>query len=254
MSGNAGEASFNLAFRISPIVFVGGIAQNIPGGVLPIGIASGALSFVGGLLSGGTAAGLKDIFPQFDPMPGGTLADFDIGRYPFANQAVAANATIAQPLTVSMLMQWPSQPRLGGYASKLIGMMALQSAIAQHGSSGGTYTVLTPSYFYTNMILRSMRDISSGVTRQPQVHWQLDFEQPLLTLNQAQQVQGSLMSKLTSGTAIDGQPAWSGPGNTVGLANSAQAPNVIPSIAGSPGGVTSPFSVGANGLPAGAPT
>lgn len=254
MSGSAGEAAFELAFVVSPIVFVGGIAQNIPGGVLPIGLATGALSLIGGLLSGGSAPDLQSIFPRFQPLPGGTLADFDLGRYPFANQAVAANATIAQPLTLSMHMYWPAQPRLGGYASKLIGMMALQSAIAQHGVSGGTYTVLTPSYFYTNLILRGMRDITSGAAKQVQSDWQLDFELPLLTLNQAQSVQNSLMSKLTSGTAIDGQPAWSGPSNTVGLANSAQAPNVIPSIVGSPAGTTSPFSVGTNGLPVGAST
>ena len=254
MSGSAGEAAFELAFRISPIVFVGGIAQNIPGGVLPLGLVTGAVSFGEGLLFGGDAPSLNDIFPKFQPLAGGTLADFELGRYPFANQAVAANATIANPLMVSMHMQWPAQPRLGGYATRLLGMMALQAALAQHGVSGGTFTILTPVYFYTNMILRGMRDITSGATKQVQSDWQLDFEQPLLTLNQAQSVQNSLMSKLTGGTQIDGQPAWSSSSNTLGLANSAQAPNIVPSSAGGPGGVTSPFTVGANGLPAGAAT
>jgi len=254
MSASAGQAAFELAFRISPIVFVGGLAQNIPGGVLPIGLVTGSQALVAGLLSGGSAPSLNQIYPQFQPLAGGTLADFDLGRYPFANQAVAANATIAQPLTLSMHMQWPAQPSLGGYAAKLLGMMAFQSAITYHGSNGGTYTVLTPSYFYTNMILRSMRDITTGVSKQVQTDWQLDFEQPLLTLNAAQSVQNSLMSKLTGGTQIDGQPAWSGASNTVGLANSAQAPNVIPSTIGSPAGVTSPFTVGPNGLPTGAIT
>jgi len=248
MSGSAGAVAFELAFRVSPIVFVGGIAQNIPGGVLPLGLVTGALSLVGGLLSGGSADSLDDIYPKFQPLAGGTLADFDLGRYPFANQAVAANATIAQPLTLSMHMQWPAQPRLGGYASKLVGMMAFQAAITQHGSSGGTYTVLTPSYFYTNMILRAMRDITGGISKQVQTDWQLDFEQPLLTLNAAQAVQNSLMSKLTGGTQVDNQPAWSSPTNTLGAANSAQAPNVVPTTTGSPAAITSPFSVGLSGL------
>ena len=219
-----GMSSFELAFQISPIIFTGGIAELIPGGALPLGAVSQLQSFIGGLLSGNGLSGTEQTFPQFYPLPGATLADFEIGKYPFANQAVAANATIAQPLVVSMRMLWPAQPGTGGYAARLMGMMAFQSAIKQHGSRGGTYIVLTPSYFYTNMILRRMTDISSGVTRNPQSEWQLDFEQPLLTLEEAEEAQNSLMSKLTSGTEISGQPAWTSGSNTVGNASSSAIP------------------------------
>lgn len=249
---DAGETAFKLAFVISPIVFVGGIAQNIPGGILPLGLVSGALSFAGGLLSGGVIDSLDDIYPQFQPIPGGTLAEYDLGRYPFANQAVAANATIAQPLVIAMKMFWPAQPRIGGYGSKLLGMMALQSAITQHGSNGGTYTVLTPSYFYTNLILKRLSDITSGQSKQPQSEWQWEFEQPLLTLEAAQNVQNSLMSKLTGGGQIDDQPAWSSPSNITGTANSAQSPAIVPLAGGGAGGITSPFTTQPSGLPTGA--
>lgn len=244
-----GQASFELAFQISPIVFVKGIAEFIPGGVLPIGAVSQTQTFVGSVLSGNGLPGLDQTFPQFYPLPGSTLADFEIGKYPFANQAVAANATIAQPLTVSMRMLWPAQPSTGGFAARLMGMLAMQSAIKQHGTRGGTYIVLTPTYFYTNMILKRMSDISSGATRNPQSEWQLDFEQPLLTLEEAEQLQNSLMSKLTGGTQVDGQPAWSDAANQVGSANAAQAPNVIPGAVGIPAAQTSPATVGPVGIP-----
>lgn len=267
----SGAQAFELAFAISPIVFTGGIAQNIPGGALPMGLVVGASA--GGLLGGvlGLGAGatalvagagaliqaateldlqsLAQILPRFQPLAGGTLADFQIGKYPFANQAVAANATIAQPLTLSMHMFWPARGDNGGFPAKLLGMLALQAAIAAHGSSGGTYVVLTPAFIYTNLILTAMRDITSGQTKQVQTDWQLDFEQPLLTLNAAQNVQNSLMSKLTSGTAIDGQPSWSGLSNISGQPNSVQAPNIIPSATGTPAAVTSPFQVGPSALP-----
>ena len=109
MSLSSGAAAFKLSFAISPIVMTGGIASNVPGGVLPVLSISDAISFVGGLLSpGDDVLDLDDYFAYFQPLPGGTLIDQTIGMYPFANQTVAANAVIQQPLAISMLMISPA--------------------------------------------------------------------------------------------------------------------------------------------------
>jgi len=242
-----GLAAFKLAFQLSPIVLTGGLASSVTGsltgGALPIIALTEAVHFIFGLLSGAENIELDDFFAHFEPLPGSTLVDNQIGTYPFANQSVAANAIIAQPLQLSMLMRCPARDELG-YATKLITMMALKQALDQHNQSGGTYTVVTPSYFYTNGIMTGMRDVSNGQSHQVQNAYQMDFTFPLLTLQAAQQAQNSLMSQLTSGTQISGQPAWSGAGNAVGNANSLISPSVIPSSASLPGTSVAPFSSG----------
>lgn len=247
MSASAGQTAFKLAFQLSPIILTNGIASNIPGGMLPIISLTEALNFTDGLISGANPIDLDNFFANFEPLPGATLIDQEIGHYPFANQAVAANAVIAEPLKVSMRMTCPAREKLG-YAVKLATMIALQTALAQHNGSGGTYTVATPSYFYTNCLMTGMRDVTEGESNQPQYVWELDFEQPLLTLQQAQQAQNSLISKITSGTSISGQPAWSGLATTVGQPPSLAASSVIPAASGAGGagvsGITSALGIG----------
>jgi hypothetical protein len=236
-----GFVAFKLAYQVSPILLTGGLAGQIPGGVLPIIAITEAASFFSGLLTGPDNIELDNFWATFRPMPGGTLIDNQIGTYPFANQAVAANAIIAQPLVLSMLMQCPARAGLG-MITKLITVTALKLALDQHNQSGGTYTVVTPSYFYTNGILLNMRDVTPGDSvDQPQSHWQLDFAFPLLTLNAAQQLQNNLMAKLTNGSQVDGQPAWSGTSPTVGAPNSLAAPSLIPVTSGLPSANTAPF-------------
>ena len=70
-------------------------------------------------------------------------------------------------------------------------MTAVQNVLNLHNQSGGTYTVMTPSYIFTNGILLRMSDASRGDSKQVQVTWQLDFTFPLLTLNQVQNAQNS---------------------------------------------------------------
>lgn len=236
-----GLAAFKLAFQLSPIMMVDGLVANIPGSVIPLVALTEAASFVDGLLSGTDNIELDNFFAHFQPMPGASLVDNAIGQYPFANQAVAGNAIIANPLRLSMLMNIPAKDALG-YATKLATMIALQSALSLHNSRGGTYIVITPSYFYTNGIMTGMRDVSNPSTKQPQNAWQMDFEFPLLTLNQAQQVQGSLMSKLTGGTQLPDQPAWSGLPPTVADPNALAGPSLIPASSSIPGAGTAPFS------------
>lgn len=236
------SSAFKLGFEISPIILTGGVATNIPGGMLPIVSITEAANFVTGLLSGGTDASLDDFFAHFMPIPGSTLAENQIGHYTFANQAVAANAIIAQPLRVSMLMICPVKSALG-YAAKLATFTALQAVLAQHDASGGTYTVATPAFIWTNCISLSLKDVTSGESKQTQYIYQWDFEQPLVTQQQAQQAQNTLMSKLSGGLPTDG--SLSGAGSTVGVPPSGAAPSLIPASQSLSGASASgPFMLG----------
>lgn len=216
MSGvSPGLVAFKTTFQLCPIFLTGGIAGQIPGGVLPIIVLTEALNLPTGLAAGSINTELDGFFANFNPIAGGTLIENDIARYPFANQVVAANAQIQKPLHVSLRMVCPAQNELG-YVTKLATMTLLQSALVQHNRTGGTYTIATPSFFYTNGLMLSMRDVTGGETHQVQAEWQLDFEFPLLTLQAAQAVQNNLMSKLSNGTQIGSTDSWSGAGSSLG--------------------------------------
>ena len=222
---DAQRTIYQLGFQISPIILVGGVAAAIGGNMLPIMSITESINFVTGLLSGGTDFALDDFFAQFEPYQGATLLDQEIGRYPFANQTVAANAVITQPLRVPMKMIVPARGA-NGFGKKLAIMTALREALYQHNTLGGTYIVVTTSYIYQNCVMRTMRDITSGESKQKQTEWLLEFEQPLLTLGQAQQAQNGLMSKIDAGLPTDG--SLSGPGTTPGNAIGVTSPNVVP--------------------------
>lgn len=211
MGLSPGLDAFKISFELSPIILTGGIATFI-GGALPIIAITEALSFTDGLLSGGDDLDLDDFFAHFVPVQGSSLIDQAIGKYPFANQAIAANAVIRQPLNISMRMICPARGP-SGYALKLATIMALQSTLALHNGQGGTYTVATPAYFYTNCVMLGMRDTSASDSRQAQNTYQMDFEQPLLTLQDAQAAQNNLISTITGGLPSGAVPNWSGPSN-----------------------------------------
>lgn len=235
-------AAYKLSFQLSPIILTGGIASAIPGGMLPIISITEAFNFVDGLLSGGdNLDDLDGFFATWHPLPGATMIDQVIGTYPFANQATAANAVIRQPLSISMRMICPARNE-AGYAIKLATMLALQATLAQHNASGGTYTIATPSFFYTDCVMGPMRDVSTSQTKQAQNTWQLDFTKPLLTLADAQQAQNNLMAQITSGTAISGAPSWSGLAPTVGNPGSLAGPSIVPAASNSAGSGTAAAS------------
>ncbi len=243
---NIGLAAYKMTFNLSPIIFTGGIAGLIPGGMLPIIAITEALNFPIGLLGAGSDdLDLDDFFAYFQPLAGGTFIDQQIGQYPFANQTVAANAVISQPLGISLEMICPVR-QAGGYATKLATMIALQTALSQHNASGGTYTIATPSRFYENCVMLRMTDTSGGQSKQLQERWRLDFTQPLLTLQQAAQAQNSLMGKITAGVPIGGDPLpWSGLTPTVGVPSSLAGSSIVPSLTGAGGAsVASPNYVG----------
>lgn len=207
-----GRSVFQLGYELSPIILTQGIASAIPGQMLPIIAITQAANFTLSLLNGESPIDPNAFFGRFRALPGGTLIDNEVGDYPFANQSVAANAIIAKPLNVSMLMASPVN-QSGGYTSKLITFSALKAALDKHNQSGGTYTVATPAFLYTNCLLTGLRDVSNPSSQQMQNAWQFDFVKPLLTLEQAStatQKLNSLMSSITNGLPNSPAPTWSG--------------------------------------------
>jgi hypothetical protein len=236
----SGSIAWALSYELAPIVFCGGIAQNLPGGVMPITSITESDSFPQGIFNNGGPLDINDYFAHFVPLPGGTLGENDIGKYPFANQAVAGNAIIAQPLVISALMICPVQDR--GWAAKSATMAALKGAFDQHDSLGGTYTYITPAFFYTNLVRLRMVDVSTASSKQPQTAYQLDFYRPLLTFEAAQQAQNTLMNKMSNGTQIQGQPSYSGAPANVGQPSSLGG-STIPSGSSSAGTNTAPLPI-----------
>ena len=219
---------FQLQYEISPIFLVGGIAAQMPGGVAPISSFLQASSYPTGILSNSDDIGLDDYFAHFKVIPGGTLANNQIGQYTFANQFVAANAIIFQPLNISLLMIAPARGS-GAYLQKLAIMTALQSTIQQHVNLGGLFNVATPAFLYTNCLLLPIRDVTGGGQDQVQVEWQWDFTQPLVTLAEAQAAMNSQMTKWTNGVPQGGDPpSPSGLNPAVGQPPSGVGQSIIP--------------------------
>jgi hypothetical protein len=230
--GTAAQTAYTLAFQVSPIILQGGIAATAPDGMLPIIALTGQLASLA--LSAVTSGGLStsDFFAQYIPIPGSTVISNSIGMYPFANQQVAANAIIQQPLNISLLMIAPVN-QAGGYLTKLALMTSLQSSLQQHNALGGRYVIATPGFIYNNCVMTGMTDVTSGESRQLQTEWRLDFIQPLITQAQAKGAMGSLMQKITNGSQTTGKLSWS---SVTNAANSAVAG--AESVAGYAAGLT----------------
>lgn len=212
MSLNYFGQAFRLAFQVSPILLVDGIAAKIPGGILPVAVFTEGLSIVNGLLQGDLGFNPN---AAFMPMSGTTLIQQEIGTLNFFNQATAANSVISKPNRIMMQMTRPASTQDGGYATKSLTFMALKWALDKHNQSGGSYIVLTPACIYTGCLLRSVIDASgfSDQNKQAQHTWVFEFEQPLLNISQLDAVLGNLMSKFDSGMPsappTDTQSWWS---------------------------------------------
>jgi hypothetical protein len=211
---------FKLGYEISPIILVNGIASLIPYQMLPIVALTEAANFTLSLLSGNGLPSLDQFFAHWKPVAGTTLIQTTYGQFPFANQSVAADSAIAQPLVISMQMSCPVQSA-GGFTVKLATLTVLQQTLLQHINAGGTFTIATPGQIYANCLLTSVRDVSGGESKQVQVTWQFDFIQPLVSVNLAQQVFNSLMNKVQGGLPTGTAPTVSGITSTVGNADSA---------------------------------
>jgi hypothetical protein len=190
-----------LAYQICPIILTGGIAAQVPGAMLPI------LSL---MYPGGSALNLPynindldDAFAAFNVVPGGQLILQQIGQYPFANQWVAANAVIREPLTISVIMDTPMRGTTP-WAIKQQVFTSLQATLESHNNAGGTYTVATPAYIYTNLVMLALTDTSRAANSLPQNAWRFDFEQPLVSQQAANGIQNQQMSMITNGVVTTG--------------------------------------------------
>lgn len=219
---------YKLGFEISPVILCDGIAQSIPGGMLPIVALTQSASFVTGLIGG--AINLTDLdkyFCHWRPVQGGTLVDYDIARYPFANQTVAANALLAQPLRISLLMDAPVNENTGAM-TKLVTISALQAVLQAHANLGGTFIIATPALIYSGCILRTVKDVTSSSEAIPQRSWMWDFEQPLVTETGAKQAVNSLLKKIDGGTKMT-DSSWT---NTVAALGNTSLGGTVSSIVG----------------------
>jgi hypothetical protein len=183
-----GKTTFEAAYQVSPIILQGGIAQFV-GGYLPITAVTEVLDVPG--WTGG------QFFAQYRPLPGGTLEEWQVAEYPFASFQTAANAVVQQPLKISMQMICPAQ-NAGGYILKQAILSALKLVLDQHILSGGSFTVITPAFTYTNCLLTGLRDISSPSDKQVQYMFQWDFVQPLITESAAQSALQGFLDKVSN--------------------------------------------------------
>lgn len=217
------RTAYKLAFETSPILFTGGQLSSLPIPALPIAVILEGLS--GGLNLLGSAIGLDNIvkainpsqaFATFTTLSGGTLVAQQIGAYPVASQAVAANTSIEVPLQVSLSMKVPvgASGVSGGYAKRSAVMTALKLALDGHIASGGLFTVLTPSYIYEGCLLTELSDISGGSPTQAQEEWRWTFQQPLTQEAQIQQVLNNLMGRIAGGLPTDN--LWSSAVTAIG--------------------------------------
>lgn len=229
MSGttaNVGRVAYDLAFQVSPIILTGGSVSSIPGQALPIIALVGQLaSFAQGFATTNTLS-VDDFFARYVVLPGGTVISNAAATYPFANQQIAANAMIEQPLNISLQMLAPVKDA-GGYLTKLALFTALRTSLQQHVNAGGTFAVATPAYIYTNCLLTGLTDTTNGVGKQQQIVWQFDFTHPLITQSAATAAFGALFQRLSSGQSISNL-AYSGQGAAVGT----PAPGALSLVAG----------------------
>lgn len=206
---------YRLGFEISPVILTDGVASAIPGGMLPIVALTQAASFVTGLISGADRlTDLDKYFCHWRVAPGGTMVSYDIGKYPFANQTVAANALLAQPLNLTLNMTAPLNDNTGAM-TKLATLSALQAVLQAHANLGGTYIVATPSMIYSACILKQVRDVTSTGKATPQEEWQWDFEQPLVTESAAASAVNSFMGKIGNGDRVT-DSAWTNTKSALG--------------------------------------
>jgi hypothetical protein len=192
---SAGREEFKGTYEKDSIILFGGIAGSSYNNSALISQFTGGIDF------------------SFVPMVGAKILSWQAGLYPFANQAIAANALIAQPLPVSMIGICPVSQTSVGYLSKNKAISGLSQSLNKHNNAGGLYSVVTPAYTFTNCLLLDVYDISPGESLQKQYLWRFDFIQPLLTAQQAQAALSSLMNKLNNGTYTGPALSWSAPPN-----------------------------------------
>src|SRR3974390_3001190 len=180
-----------LSYQVCPIILTGGAAAQIPGGMLPILslFAGGGVNTLGLPFD---ITDLDDAFGAFNVLSSGLLVSQTVAKYPFANQWVAANATIREPLTLSVIMDAPMRGP-NAWGQKHMVMTALKQTLDRHNNLGGTYTIMTPAFMYDSMIMTNVTDNSRTNNSLPQNAWRFDFERPLVALADLYGAQNQLM-------------------------------------------------------------
>ena len=203
VAAGTSRAGWQALYQVNPLFLQGGSFASIPGGFFPFTLLAGALlgAVQGALGSGDPYVG------QWLVLPGGKMLTQSVATYPFASQQVAANATVQEPLTLSLLLRAPVKDGFG-YATKPAIWTSIQTALTAHNNAGGTYTIFTPALFYQNGLLLNVFDATSGGTKQEQVDWQFDFFFPLITQQGAQSAFSTAMQKMQGGQPVSGAPTW----------------------------------------------
>jgi hypothetical protein len=233
-----GMNAYANAYELSPITLIGGVAQQMYGGVLPLLSIIQALDYNQGI-TGGSSVTSDNAFAHFYPLQGTNIIFNQIGSYPFANMSIAANAILAQPLNIALLMTCPVNANTP-YSVRQSIFQSIQSTVKQHNQLGGTYNVATPCFYFDNTIMIALTDVSDSQSLQPQIKWRWDFQRPLVTLEEAAQIQSSFMSKISSLTQTDGSP--SGIASTVGQQPTLGGTAISPAVRGTPSaGVVGPM-------------
>ena len=185
---------YGTMFQASPILLKGGLVENWPLSTMPISLITESADILFAPVDGLP----NQTFASYRPLPGSTLIKNQIAEYPFFTNQIAANAQIQQPLNVSMLMYCPANNNTTAFLKTAV-MTALQNTLAQHCQLGGRFTVLTPSYIYTDCLLTAVTDVSTEETNQTQWAYQWDFVQPLITFPTVTNALNNVLTSLTGG-------------------------------------------------------
>jgi hypothetical protein len=263
-----------LSFQVSPLWLTGPPVASSPPGMVPIisitdpqlfqqvagrppgqgGIGSDTVASQSSQGQGNAAgADLDDAFGAFTVVPGGTLVKDEVAQFPFANQWVASNAQIFQPLEISLMWDVPMRGA-NVWTQRMSVITQLQAVLTNHINSGGTFTITTPSFIYVNLLMTNMSDASRGNSPIPQNAWRFDFVKPLIAITDLQAAQAALVGKVSAGLVTNGQ--WTG--TLAGSNLPASLPQfittgVLPAtgaLAGA-GGVTVPSTSGSSGSASG---
>lgn len=203
MSGiqSAARGAWQLLFQTNPLFLTGGIFANAPLGIFPFSGLAGALL---GVVQGAASSG-EPWMGQWMVLPGGKIVNQAVATYPFWNQQTAGNATVQEPLTLSLMLRAPVKDTFG-YASKFAIWNSLKTSLTAHNNAGGTYTVFTPAVLWQNGLLLDVFDATDGETKQEQVDWQFDFYFPLITSSGASSAFNTAMQKLSGSSQVNGVP------------------------------------------------
>jgi len=196
-----------LLYQLTPIWLRDGIASGVIGGYLPI-LALINTEIFNALMPqqqmGPEGSNLPDdwsfenAFAIFQPAPGGSLISQSIAEYPFASLNVASNATLRNPLNISLVMMTPMKTQ-HAWTVKQSRMTSLKFALDNHNNLGGSYVVFTPAFIYNNMLLENLTDASTAQSPLPQNTWRWDFTAPLISLEDVVAAENNLISKITNG-------------------------------------------------------